>query len=401
MRLANGPLVRSFLPALAAAGLALVASACTGKIGDVGASGGPNGGTGTGAGTTTGGPSTGTGGGAPESIGWSTRFPRLSHPQWESTVQDLFRLAAPTGLSGSFTPDPTTRFDTNIEQRKVSSNLWLDYQTAAEAIGKLVVSDAAKLAKILPANAPTEVAGRGRAFIADFGRRAFRRPLVQEEQDAFFALFQKGPQLLGGDAFANGVELVIRAVLQSAQFIYRIEGSTAIANGKIPLAGYEVATRLSYALWNTMPSDALLDAAAAGELDAPAGVEKWARTLLDDPRAAQTIVGFHEQLFHVAAYGTVTKDPTRFPTFTPDLEPLLQSEAHLFFDQVVTKEGGGIAALLLRPVTFVNDRTAPFYGLAAAYGSTMTKVDLDPTKRAGILTSFLGESIRECCSAVA
>jgi hypothetical protein len=382
MWLANGSLVRGWIFVLFALG-----AGCTGKIGDVG----QNGPHGSGSGTGTGGPATGSGGsgpGVPDSIGWSTRFPRLSHPQWESTVQDLFRLAAPSGLSKAFSPDPTTRFDTNVEQRKVSSNLWLDYQTAAEAMAKQIVSDPAKLAKILPPNPPADVVERGRAFLTDFGTRAFRRPLTQAELDAYLAVFQKGAQLIGGDPFTSGMELLIRAILQSPQFIYRIEGSTQVTDGKIPLSGYEVASRLSYALWNTMPSDPLFAAAASGELDVPAGVEKWARTMLDDPRAAQTILGFHEQLFHVSSYGTVAKDPAKFPTFTPDLEPLLQQEAHLFFDDVANQRGGGIAELLTRPVTFVNDRTAPFYGLAATYGPTMTRVDLDGAKRAGILTQI-------------
>jgi hypothetical protein len=303
-------------------------------------------------------------------------------------VQDLFRLAAPSGLSKSFSPDPTTRFDTNVEQRKVSSNLWLDYQTAAEALAKQIVGDPAKLAKILPANPPTDAVAKARALLADFGTRAFRRPMTQEEIDAYVAVFQKGPQLIGGDAFTSGAELLLRAILQSPQFIYRIEGATQVTGDQIVLTGYEVANRLSYALWNTMPSDALFTAAKAGELDAPAGVEKWARTMLDDPRAAQTIVGFHEQLFRVSGYGTVAKDPGKFPTFTPDLEPMLKDEAHLFFDEIVNKGGGGIAQLLTKPVTFVNNRTAPFYGLTASFGSTMTRVDLDPQKRAGILTQI-------------
>jgi hypothetical protein len=137
-----------------------------------------------------------------------------------------------------------------------------------------------------------------------------------------------------------------------------------------------------------MPSEELFAAAASGDLVTPASVEKWARAMLDDPRAAGTIVSFHEQLFGVSGYGSVTKDATRFPTFTTDLQPQLQSEAHLFFDQVVGKDVGGISDVLTKPVTFVNDRTAGFYGVTGSFGATLTKVDLDPVKRAGILTQI-------------
>jgi hypothetical protein len=366
--------------------------ACTGSI-----KGGPPGiGTGVGAGSGSG---TGTGGsGGPtgtagstgaDVLGWTTRFPRLSHPQWENTTQDLFLLGATTGLSGAFTPDPATRFDTDVVQRKIAANLWSDYQTAAETLAQQVVADPAKLAKILPATLPADVAQRGRAFITAFGRRAFRRPMTADELTAYGALFDQGGVLLGGDPFKNGVEVVLRAILQSPQFLYRIESSETVKAGKIWLSGYEVASRLSYTLWNTMPSDALLTAAGAGELDTPAGVAKWTATMLDDPRASQTLIAFHQQLFRVSLYGSTGKDPTLFPTFTADLAPTLQEEARLFFDEVAVKQGGGIGQVLTTPVTFVNNKTAGFYGLSpAAYGPTLQKADLDPQRRAGLLTQL-------------
>jgi hypothetical protein len=109
--------------------------------------------------------------------------------------------------------------------------------------------------------------------------------------------------------------------------------------------------------------------------------------MLDDPRAQQTLVSFHEQLLRVANYGTVSKDPKLFPTFTADLQPVLQDEAHRFIDDVV-KAGGGISSLLTSPFTYVNSRTAPFYGLSGSFGSTMQRVNLDTQKRAGILTQI-------------
>ena len=320
--------------------------------------------------------------------GATTRFPRLSHSQWENTVQDLFHLDSPSGLASSFAPDPNSRFDTNVELRRVGPSQWTDYQTAAEAIAARVANTPAELNRILPADLPTDSTERARAFVSDFGPRAFRRPLTTAEIDTYVTLFLQGPALVGGDALTSGVEITLRAMLQSPHFLYRVEATPATQSGRISLSGYEIATRLSYALWNSTPSDALLTAAGNGELDTPAGVEGWARQLLDDPRAAETIVSFHEQLFHIANYGRATKDPTRFPTFTSDLESVLQQEALLFINEVVVTRGGGIAELLQTPITYVNDQTAGYYGLSGSYGSTLQRVDLDPTQRAGLLTQI-------------
>jgi hypothetical protein len=314
-----------------------------------------------------------------EGIGWTTRFPRLSHAQWENTVRDLLRLTAVPELASTFTLDPPSRFDT-YAVRTVSPNLWNDYQRAAEVLAKSVVTDPIKQARIVaPGTPPAE-------FVKDFGLRAFRRPLTQEEVDQYVGLFAQGPDLIGGtDAFAAGVELTISAFLQSAHFLYRVESSTAGKAGKIWLNGYELATRLSYALWNSMPSDELLTAAGAGELTSPAGIENWARKALTDMRAASTLVNFHSQLFHVDQLGTTEKSKTLFPNFTTALSSVLQQEARLFFEEVTVSRNAGIAGILTAPVTFVNEKTAPFYGLDIK-GSELQRVDLDPSKRAGFLT---------------
>jgi Protein of unknown function (DUF1588)/Protein of unknown function (DUF1592)/Protein of unknown function (DUF1585) len=135
-----------------------------------------------------------------------------------------------------------------------------------------------------------------------------------------------------------------------------------------------------------MPSDELLAAAAAGELQNEEGVRTWTVKMLDDPRAVRPMVSFHEQLFHIESYGTITKNETLFPTFTADLAPVLREEASLFFEEITIENDGGIAALFTTPTTYVNEVTAPFYGLSGEFGEALTRAELDPQKRAGILT---------------
>lgn len=371
--------------------LGAAASACSGVIGDrMGGrcEGCEDDGSGTGGPGASG--SAGSGGAyvGPEGIGWTTRFPRLSHAQWEATVQDLLHLDGPTGLSGAFAPDSTSRFDNNVVDRKVGEKLWQDYQSAAETLAKTVAQDAAKRAKILPADFPTSAsaAAQASAFVKAFGRRAFRRPLTDGEVTAFSTLYVQGGAMLGGDALAAGVEITLRAMLQTPQFLYRIESATTEKDGKIWLSGFEVASRLSYALWGTMPSDALLDAAAKGDLDTADGVAAWATKMTDDPRAAGPLVSFHEQLLRTDGYGTGAKDAKLFPTYGKQLQPVLQEEARLFFEEIVAKNGGGIQEVLTSPVAFVTADTAPFYGLGAGFDQTPKKVTLDAKRRAGILT---------------
>jgi hypothetical protein len=318
----------------------------------------------------------------------TTRFPRLSHLQWENTIQQLFHLSEPTGLSASFTGDPLGGvFDNNESSLLVTPGLWADYQTAAEQIADRVVDDAALLALLVPAGAPDDLAGKRLAFIEELGKRAYRRPLTQAETDAYAALFDKGPQLVDGvDDFAKGARLVIQGVLQSPYFVYRVEASNEVVQGLIPLSGWEVASKLSYMLWNSMPDDELFAAAESGELGTPEGVKAQAERLLADDRSRAMVAAFHEQLFDYHLYEDLYKDETLFPQFSPELGFDMQREAEMFIEDVVFASEGGIEQILTEPYTFVNAPLAAIYGLDGSYGSDFQRVDLDPNERAGLLT---------------
>ena len=182
----------------------LVALSCTGQIGDDDpAGGGPNG---TGSGTTTGGSGGGSFNGTVVSQpGVTSRFVRLNHQQWENTVRDLLRIAAPLGLSTAFVAEPLrSTFDTNGSLLSVNADLWQDYQTAAETLAAKIAHDPKLLAAIVPSGAPSDLAGKAKALIQDFGRRVYRRPLTAEEVTRYVALFNKGPMLIGStDAFVD------------------------------------------------------------------------------------------------------------------------------------------------------------------------------------------------------
>jgi hypothetical protein len=327
----------------------------------------------------------------PHGVGWSTRFPKLSNTQWEKSVQQLLYLTDVSGQEDSLSAERADKpYDTiSAAEETVSGDAWGRYQTAAENVAEALVRDDAKLAKITPAGSFADAKAKGTAFIKAFGRRAYRRPLTSVEQSTYLKLFEAGPTLVGsGDAYKDGARLVLEAMLQSPFFLYRVEQSTkANSERKVALTGDEIATRLSFALWGAMPSDALFAAASAGELDKKEGVAKWAGTLLDDPKANVALLGFHEQTFQVSQYGTQQK-ASALGFNAEALTPVLQQEARMFIQDVVLTQKGGIADLLTQPVGYVNQDTAKFYGLSGISGSELQKRDLDPEQRAGLFTQL-------------
>ncbi|HLT35393.1 MAG TPA: DUF1592 domain-containing protein, partial [Enhygromyxa sp.] len=326
----------------------------------------------------------------------TTRFPRLSHLQWENTVRDLFYLGDHTGFSSLFIGDPTGggKFDNDSAKLDVTSVLWGDYQRAAEQVADLVVNDSDLLANIVPADLPQDESDpsvQARAWIEWFGARAYRRPLTGAEVDAHWYLFEQGVDLYDDlEFFPAGVHLSIQVFLQSPYFLYRVERSEEVGDdGLIHLDGYEIASKLSYMLWNSMPDELLFDAAATGELDTAAGVLVEAARMIDDPRAHDMVRDFHAQLLDYDHYHDLFKDPEFFPLFDPQvMGPAMQRETEMFVDAVVFEDQGGLAELLTAPFSFVNQDTAYIYGLGDGFGPDFERIDLDPTQRSGILTQM-------------
>ncbi len=318
----------------------------------------------------------------------ATRFPRLTHLQWENTVRDLLRLDSAPGLASAFVPDPPNgAFDNDGARLTVGTALGADYQRAAEALARQIARTPAALARIVPAELPSELEPRARGFLEKFGRRADRRPLTAAEVDGYVALFTQGRELTGeSDAFAAGAELVLEAMLQSPHFLYRVESSVDEKSGTIPLNSFEIASRLSYALWNSMPDDALLEAAARDELATDRGLREQAARMLQDPRAEETVVHFHNKLLGADHYAGLNRDPGKFPNFTATLGKSMQRETELFVKEVVFAEKKGLSRLLTAPYTFMNRELAKVYGATGTFGSELVRIETDPSKRAGLLT---------------
>jgi hypothetical protein len=331
--------------------------------------------------------------GATGELAAGTAFPRLTHAQWENSVRDLLRLEGQPDLSGSFEPDTRISFfDNNSRALRVSGDLWSNYQGAAETLAEAVTTDGAALARLLPSDLPTDATERVRAVVRELGRRAYRRTFSSEEIDAHVALFQQGathfPEM---DAFDGGMRMLLEALLQSPHFVYRVEVGQSQNGDTVQLGDFEIASRLSYMIWNTAPDDALLDEAERGALRTAEQIAAQAARLLDDPRGHAMLDRFHAQLFNWDLYDDLSKDPSMFPLYYGGIGSDMAEEARRFVEHVVLDEEDGLAELLTAPYTFVNADLAAIYGFEGTFDQSFSRVSFDPTahpQRGGLLTQL-------------
>jgi hypothetical protein len=316
----------------------------------------------------------------------STRFARLTHAQWRNTVRDLFGLeeAEVATLSEALRADANQGgflFDNQGQTLTVDEALWGGYRRAAADVAERVTGDAALLERLVGEERDT------RALIGRIGLSVYRRPLSEAEVGEHATLFASGAQLYEGlDAFTAGVRITLEAMLQSPLFVYRVESSEELAGKVIPLSAHEVASRLSYFLWNTLPDAELFDAAATSELLKASEVARQAERMLDDPRAKSVIASFHEQVFETVKLSSIAPSPAFYEDVPATLGASARREQELFVQNVILAGGLGIADLLTSSETYVNDDLARVYGLSGSFGAEHVPVSLDPTQRAGILT---------------
>jgi hypothetical protein len=229
-----------------------------------------------------------------------------------------------------------------------------------------------------------------RRFIEAFGRRAFRRPLSAAELARKLADYSEKARKTLALSHADALAFVVKTVLLSPSFLYRAERAsdriTPDAKGWVALDGYEVASRLSYALWQTMPDDALLDAAEAGELAKPEGISKHAQRMIRDPQFKKSLSAFLAGWAGIAGMDKVQKDASRYPTFTKALADDLFTESMLLGSSILFDGSGSFRELVVTDRTFVNQRLAEFYGLPGIQGSQFVSAKVDGALNAGVLT---------------
>ena len=329
-------------------------------------------------------------------IAAESRLVRLNHEQYRHTVRDLF------GVQGSaelvFAPDALGGFLFETDNALlVDGRLGPQYRSAAEALAERAVSDAAIYARIVPC--PAAAAGCRDEFLRSFGERAFRRPPSEHDLDTFRGLFASGAaRFASGDEFKDGVRLTLEAMLQAPDFLYRSVAGTPSSDGCVRLDDFDVAARLSYFLYDSLPDAELFAAAHAGRLHTPDDVEAAARRMLRDPRVLPQLVSFHEQVWAFGRFAGISPDAEKYPQLPGGFVWRVRRAARLFLRDVLMG-GGGLEELLTAPYVYADEGLAPLYGAAKRDGAAappsapagvdptgrFARLELDPSEREGFL----------------
>jgi hypothetical protein len=295
---------------------------------------------------------------------------RLTHSQYNNTVRDL--LGDHSRPADRFPPeDFVNGFKNQLRTQGIPPLLAEAYSTAAEklALNAFRAGDVNGLVPCKPSGA-RDAACRDR-FVRIFGGRVFRRPLDEAEIQRYTKLFES--QAAKSGKFLDGARVVVEAMLQSPKFLFHVEGrlrgdhASTSAGHSDSLRDYEVANRLAYLLWETMPDQRLFDAAARGELRSAEGLTRIARSMLDQPPARQAVDEFFaEWLRFDRALGSV-KDRRRYPEFTPELAAMMVQETRLLLGDLVWNDGNFMQAFTA-DYSFLNSDLASVYGLPSPAG---------------------------------
>jgi hypothetical protein len=230
---------------------------------------------------------------------------------------------------------------------------------------------------------PSEV-GCARQILSTVGRRAYRSDLSERDLATLMDFFRQGRK--DGGSFDSGIDLALRRVLASPKFIFRTERDPA---GMAPGAAYRVsdidlASRLSFFIWSSIPDDELLDLAARGALSRPATFERQMRRMLADPKAQSLVDNFLGQWLQLRNVRSKQPNSHEFPDFDDNLRQALHAETELFFGSII-REDRSVLDLMNADYTFVNERLARHYGIPNVYGSHFRRVTLPDETRRGLL----------------
>jgi len=367
-----------------------------GGAGTTGAGGTGTGGTGTGG--TTGG--AGGAGGAPpplpEFVPQSAGLRRLTIPQYRNAIRDLF--GPDVTVTTEFEPDTMLSGFASIGAARVglSAKITEQFETSALAIAKLVLSNTATRGTLVgctPAAVTDDACTR--TFTQKLGRRAWRRALVEEEILQFIAIARTAQTQLND--FFGGLQYALAGILQSPHFIYRVElGQPDTAQPtRVVFSDHELATRLSFFLWNSTPDDQLLDAADARQLTQGGGLAVQAQRLLTSTRIQSAMETFFSEFYRLWELDELGLLPSLFPQMTATVGPAMRGETLRFLNDIAFVRGADFREIFDGRGTFLNKELAGLYGLPAPAGTDYVATMLpDNGMRAGLLgqASFLSVS---------
>ncbi len=306
-------------------------------------------------------------------VGFGT-WRRLTQRQYRNTVKDLLGIEPDTS---SFLDDSTTgSFATNTQppqSKDVNA-----YSVAAEGIARSVTQN---LPKLLGCASVTDACAQ--KFIRDFGSRAYRRDLSTAEYDGLLETYNLGKT----ESSTQGIAMVLQVVLQSPSFLYLAEFGTKSDGDVSRLSAREVASRISYLLWNTTPDAGLLASAADGRLDGVEGIESESRRLMADPRFASALGDFFIQLLHInKVTNSELVQKSGVPEFDAPMRQAMLAEVRAFVSDALEHGEASVKTLFTASRAFPTGPLLKTYNVAASALSD-GRLDLAVGRRAGLLTS--------------
>jgi len=312
-----------------------------------------------------------------------TLLRRLTRAELDHTVRDLLGVPDNDPAAALAPDEKIGPFFSN----GIAPITDLVVQQHQEVASSLALAAVPRMNAIAPCDLTADATdGCARRFIADFGLRAYRRPLDADEVDKYAALYALGR----GDADAqNGFRMVLETMLQSPFFLYHVDAgaSRAPSATPVPLTPYELASRLSYFLWGSMPDATLFQLAGSGQLSDPGMLRTQVARMLADGRAGDAVPSFHTQWLGIGDMSDVVKDPALFPSFDANMADAMVAETAAFSDYVVRRGDGLLGTLLTASFSFPQGPLFALYQIPQPAGfQAGDRVALDPTQRAGILT---------------
>jgi len=312
---------------------------------------------------------------------------RLGRSQYDATVRDLLGTSLRPGTR--FPADAHAHgFDTIAEAMSLSPTQLELYELAADQIVDQLRADPPGWARAVPCSpAPAQTPAEARACAASaiepLVTRAWRRPATADDVAGLLGLYDQARA--AGDGFEDAMAQVLRALLVSPHFLFRIEHTAADGEAH-PVSDHELATRLSYFLWSSMPDAPLRASADAGRLHHADELEQQVRRMLEDPRAEALVDDFAGQWLYIRALDDVFRDVSRFPHFDEELRDAMEQELRWMFRSFI-EEDRDVRELLTGQRTFANHRLAGHYGLATSPYEGVRELPLDTLPRSGWLTT--------------
>jgi Protein of unknown function (DUF1592)/Protein of unknown function (DUF1588)/Protein of unknown function (DUF1595)/Protein of unknown function (DUF1585) len=311
---------------------------------------------------------------------------RLSAVQFNRSLKDLL---GPTGTLPAIEESPASA---NLKAigasvTAVSAQGVEEFETATNAAVDALFTDPARRAAFVGCAPATWDEACARAFLTAFGLRAWRRPLTADETTRYLTLGQQEAQDAGN--FAEGAHAIASALLQSPNFLYRVElGATPAAGQRFgQYTPFETATRLSYLLWSTTPDQQLLTAAANGGLATPDGIRAEEQRLIASPRLVDGLDDMVDDLLALDNVALMAKDPKLYPQLTPTLRVAMRGEVLKMFEDTALTRDADLMELFDTNRTFVNAELGKLYGITVTGTDLVAAQHPAGTPRAGLLTT--------------